>query len=123
MILLERILDLQVLEHHFLGPGAIVTSLANRLITVGLVATSLLIALTTCELGIVLELTGCMSATALAYILPPLCFLKLSGGSMWIWEKVASVVGVVCGVIVMILSTILTLHDAFHSTSTKDCRW
>ena len=32
----------------------------------------------TCDLGIVLELTGGLSATALAFIFPAICFLKLS---------------------------------------------
>lgn len=38
----------------------------------------MIISLLTCDLGIVLELTGGLSATALAFIFPSLCYLKLT---------------------------------------------
>lgn len=37
-----------------------------------------MVSLLTCDLGIVLELTGGLSATALAFIFPAVCFLKLA---------------------------------------------
>lgn len=48
------------------------------ILTTGLVFTALLVSLLTCDLGIVLELTGGLSATALAFIFPSCCYLKLS---------------------------------------------
>lgn len=48
------------------------------IITTSLVVTSLIVSLLTCDLGIVLELTGGLSATALAFIFPAVCFLKLA---------------------------------------------
>lgn len=48
------------------------------IITTSLVVASLIVSLLTCDLGIVLELTGGLSATALAFIFPAACFLKLS---------------------------------------------
>lgn len=50
----------------------------HYILTSALVLSSLIISLLTCDLGIVLELTGGLSATALAYIFPSACFLKLS---------------------------------------------
>ncbi|KAK6347707.1 hypothetical protein TWF718_005544 [Orbilia javanica] len=46
--------------------------------TTGLIVSALLISLFTCDLGAVFELIGATSACALAYILPPLCYIKLS---------------------------------------------
>lgn len=48
------------------------------IITTSLTFAALVISLLTCDLGIVLELTGGLSATALAFIFPALCFLKLT---------------------------------------------
>lgn len=47
-------------------------------LTTGLVVSALFISLLTCDLGIVLELTGGLSATALAFIFPSVCYLKMS---------------------------------------------
>ncbi|KAI9183200.1 hypothetical protein H9P43_004117 [Blastocladiella emersonii ATCC 22665] len=46
--------------------------------TLGVVAASTLIAVATSDLSAVLEATGGIAATAIAYILPPWCWLKLS---------------------------------------------
>ncbi|KAF2204731.1 hypothetical protein GQ43DRAFT_437710 [Delitschia confertaspora ATCC 74209] len=50
----------------------------HLLFTTSLVMSSMLISLVTCDLGIVFELFGATSACALAYILPPLCYIKLA---------------------------------------------
>lgn len=46
-----------------------------------LVVSSMLVSLITCDLGTVFELIGATSASALAYIFPPLCYIKLSNAS------------------------------------------
>ncbi|SJX66006.1 related to amino acid vacuolar transport protein AVT2 [Sporisorium reilianum f. sp. reilianum] len=50
----------------------------HLIFTSSLVVTAMIISLLTCDLGIVLELTGGLSATALAFIFPSLCYLKLT---------------------------------------------
>lgn len=74
------------------------------LLTTGLVGAALGLSLLTCDLGAVFELIGATSACALAYILPPACFLKLSSTkskSRWLcWACIAFGVGV------MVISTI-----------------
>ncbi|RWA11578.1 hypothetical protein EKO27_g3528 [Xylaria grammica] len=50
-----------------------------------LVVSAMVLSLFTCDLGIVFELVGSTSAAALAYILPPLCYIKLSSRS---WRTV-----------------------------------
>ena len=70
---------------------------------------AMIVSLLTNDLGIVLELTGGCSATALAYILPPACFLKLSSGQWWSKKKLPAVLCVGFGIVIMILSTILSI--------------
>lgn len=50
----------------------------HLIFTTTLVVSAMTLALLTCDLGAVFELIGATSAAALAYILPPLCYLKLS---------------------------------------------
>ena len=67
----------------------------------------------TCNLGIVLELTGAFSATALAYVLPPLCYLKLSKGSIWQWDRIPHWLCVLFGLTIMFISTFQSLQKVF----------
>jgi sodium-coupled neutral amino acid transporter 11 len=53
----------------------------HLLFTTVLVVSTMFLALITCDLGAVFELIGATSAAALAYILPPLCYVKLSNSS------------------------------------------
>ncbi|KKK26985.1 hypothetical protein ARAM_002617 [Aspergillus rambellii] len=53
----------------------------HLIFTSALVITSIALALTTCDLGAVFELIGATSAASLAYIFPPLCYIKLSTAS------------------------------------------
>lgn len=89
------------------------------ILTTLLVGAALLISLTTCNLGFVLELTGGFSATALSYILPPACYLKLSGGSLWDRNKLRHWVCMAFGLTVMILSTFHSIQKAFYGNDTE----
>lgn len=61
------------------------------------------LSLITCDLGAVFELIGATSACALAYILPPLCYIKLSTRS---WKTVPAVACVGFGGAVMGISLV-----------------
>ncbi|CAN9252182.1 unnamed protein product [Alternaria alternata] len=50
----------------------------HLIFTTSLVVSALTLSLLTCDLGVVFELFGATSACALAFILPPLCYMKLS---------------------------------------------
>jgi len=50
----------------------------HLILTTSLVVSAMAISLLTCDLGIVLEITGGLSATALAFFFPSVCYLKLS---------------------------------------------
>jgi sodium-coupled neutral amino acid transporter 11 len=64
------------------------------------------LSLFTCDLGAVFELIGATSACALAYILPPLCYMKLSTRS---WRTWAAGACVIFGVVVMCITVVLAL--------------
>lgn len=66
-----------------------------------LVVSAMGISLITCDLGVVFELVGATSACALAYILPPLCYIKLSTRS---WKTYVAWAVVVFGCAVMGIS-------------------
>ncbi|KAI9737790.1 MAG: hypothetical protein M1834_009158 [Cirrosporium novae-zelandiae] len=77
----------------------------HLIFTTSLVITAMTMSLITCDLGAVFELIGATSACALAYILPPLCYLKLSTRS---WKTVPAVMCIVFGTTVMVTSLILS---------------
>ncbi|GLI77653.1 hypothetical protein PoHVEF18_005944 [Penicillium ochrochloron] len=76
----------------------------HLIFTTALVLTSMALALITCDLGSVFELIGATSAAALAYIFPPLCYIKLSSASRR--EKIPAYACVVFGLVVMGVSVI-----------------
>ncbi|KAI0406274.1 transmembrane amino acid transporter family protein [Xylaria palmicola] len=70
-----------------------------------LVVSAMALSLFTCDLGIVFELVGATSAAALAYILPPLCYIKLSSRS---WRTYVAMAIVVFGCAIMFISILQT---------------
>ncbi|KAF7589151.1 hypothetical protein BBP40_004721 [Aspergillus hancockii] len=71
----------------------------HLIFTSALVVSAMAMALITCDLGAVFELIGATSAAALAYIFPPLCYIKLSNASRKV--KIPAYLCIVFGVTVM----------------------
>ncbi|KAF9318052.1 hypothetical protein BG003_011839 [Podila horticola] len=113
---LENFVCREVIETYYFA-GQPFSMKRHVIITTGLVGSALVIALLTCDLGFVLEVTGGFSATALAFILPPLCYLKLASGPVWSKKKIPHLVCLGFGVAVMILSTFFSLQ---HFMAPKD---
>jgi hypothetical protein len=67
------------------------------------------VALITCDLGVMLEITGGVSATALAFIFPAACYLMLTPAPWHNPSKMPAIVCVTFGVVVMTMSLFLTL--------------
>ncbi|KAJ6169498.1 hypothetical protein N7497_002341 [Penicillium chrysogenum] len=72
--------------------------------TTALVVTSMVLSLITCDLGSVFELIGATSAAALAYIFPPLCYIRLSSATRR--EKIPAYLCICFGVLVMGVSVV-----------------
>ncbi|KAH7084712.1 transmembrane amino acid transporter protein-domain-containing protein [Paraphoma chrysanthemicola] len=77
----------------------------HLIFSTSLVVTALALSLLTCDLGVVFELFGATSACALAFILPPLCYIKLSKKSSKTYLAMAIVA---FGCTVMVISIIKT---------------
>ncbi|KAE8215664.1 hypothetical protein CF327_g1054 [Tilletia walkeri] len=73
---LEAFVAREVLETYFFANEF--NQSRHLIFTSSLVVTALFVSLMTCDLGIVLELTGGLSATSLAFIFPAICYLKLN---------------------------------------------
>ncbi|KIM69215.1 hypothetical protein SCLCIDRAFT_13320 [Scleroderma citrinum Foug A] len=83
--------------------------------TTTILVSSMFLALITCDLGVTLEITGGVSATALAFIFPAACYLKLANPSLP-WYSRSKFPAAACfafGVVVMVVSLFLTLAKAW----------
>jgi sodium-coupled neutral amino acid transporter 11 len=72
----------------------------------------------TCDLGVMLEITGGVSATTLAFIFPAACYIKLVDKTLP-WYSRTKLPAVICagfGIIVLVIS----LFMAFSKTWTKE---
>ncbi|KAH7015522.1 transmembrane amino acid transporter protein-domain-containing protein [Ilyonectria destructans] len=75
----------------------------HLIFSTSLVLAAMVLSLVTCDLGAVFELVGATSAVAMAYILPPMCYIKLTTRS-WRTYMAYAVVGF--GSIVMVISVV-----------------
>ncbi|XP_006461096.1 hypothetical protein AGABI2DRAFT_221574 [Agaricus bisporus var. bisporus H97] len=76
---------------------------------------SMFVSLVTCDLGVMLEITGGVSATALAFIFPAACYFKLTDKSLpWYHRtKLPALICVIFGVVVMVISLALALQKSW----------
>ncbi|GAA5994259.1 Avt2p [Rhodotorula paludigena] len=119
---LEAFVCREVAETYFWPDEREFNKKRHVLITSALVFSALLVSLITCDLGFILELAGGFSATALAYLFPAACFLRLSGtGKQQRWQRVAAWACVIFGIAVMVLSTFLSIRKALAGGSHKVC--
>ncbi|KAI0378299.1 transmembrane amino acid transporter protein-domain-containing protein [Hypomontagnella monticulosa] len=79
-----------------------------------LVVSAMTLSLVTCDLGVVFELVGATSACALAYILPPLCYIKLSSRS---WKTYVAMGVVAFGCTVMVISMLQAIGKVIKGGS------
>lgn len=105
------------------------------IITTALVFSSMSVSLFTCNLGMILELIGATSASLMAYIIPPLCFLKLSWDNFdaktssrddklrfFFYKALPSISCTLFGFAVMIISSYMTIRDSWtNSGSDSHC--
>lgn len=114
---LEAFVCREVMENYWF-PDEHYNPNRHLIFTTALVASALTLSLLTCDIGIVFELFGATSACALAFILPPLCYIKLSQRSTTTYLAGAVVA---FGCIVMVISIIKTTSKTMmgHSEHAK----
>lgn len=89
-----------MLNYYF--PGEPFNMNLHLIFSTSLVVSAMILSVMTCDLGSVFELVGATSACAMAYILPPMCYIKLTSRS---WKTYVAVGIVVFGCCVMVIST------------------
>jgi len=87
--------------------------------TTVILCSSMIIALITCDLGVMLEITGGASATALAFIFPAACYLHLANlGPKWYSRgRLPALACATFGVVVMTISLYLALGKVWAPES------
>lgn len=105
----------------YLYPGEPFVKKRHVIATTVLTLVAMGVALTTCNLGIILELVGASSACSMAYILPPLCFVKLSKKHPRSRAKIACYACAAFGALVMVISTAQSLAAMFTETEHSPC--
>ncbi|KAI0277633.1 transmembrane amino acid transporter protein-domain-containing protein [Russula aff. rugulosa BPL654] len=108
---LELFVCREVIEQFFFSHEAF-NMQRHIFFTTVILVSAMFVSLITCDLGVTLEITGGVSATALAYIFPAACFLKLTS-SRDLRTTIPAYVCVSFGALVMVLSLALALGKAW----------
>ncbi|KAI0137290.1 transmembrane amino acid transporter [Xylariales sp. AK1849] len=107
-----------MLNYYF--PGEPFNMNLHLIFSSALVVGAMAVSLITCDLGVVFELVGATSACALAYILPPLCYIKLSSRS---WKTYVAWAVVVFGCAVMGISMFQAVGKMIRGKSCSYFLW
>lgn len=101
-----------MLNYYF--PGEPFNMHLHLIFSTSLVISATVLSVMTCDLGSVFELVGATSACAMAYILPPLCYIKLSSRS---WKTYVAIAIVIFGCGVMIITTLQAVGKIIKGSS------
>ncbi|KAJ8917271.1 hypothetical protein NQ315_002288 [Exocentrus adspersus] len=126
---IECFVTREVIENSIFGrdPNVPLSEKIHYVLTLGIVATTYFISITTDCLGVVLELNGVLAAVPLAYVLPALCYLQLEEGFILCREKLPALGVVVFGLTVAILGAVFlvvdfeTAHTCSHGQAMPYC--
>ncbi|KAK4122917.1 hypothetical protein N657DRAFT_575132 [Parathielavia appendiculata] len=107
-----------MLNYYF--PGEPFNMNLHLIFTSSLVFSAMVLSLVTCDLGTVFDLVGGTSAAAMAYILPPLCYIKLTTRS---WKTYVAWTVVAFGCTVMVMSMLQAIGKMITGwSSALSCR-
>lgn len=116
----EVVKDLVIIYNRFKHPSFELqkfSKVQNLIVTLFITVIPLSVALTTCNLGAVLELVGATSGSTLAYILPPLCHNKMTRENKTKTQQAPYYACAIFGFSVMILSSTQTILESLRNTS------
>jgi sodium-coupled neutral amino acid transporter 11 len=103
-----------MLNYYF--PGEPFNMNLHLIFSTSLVVSAMTLSLFTCDLGNVFELVGSTSAAAMAYILPPLCYIKLTTRS---WKTYVAMGVVVFGCAVMAITMLQAIAKIIRGVSLR----
>lgn len=108
------------------------SNIRHIVITLLILISTTLVANVSCNLGIILEITGGVAATFLAFMVPCACWLRsnqLAGQQLNVWAKVKHGAVIGFGVVVMIVTLVTVAIDTVNKSSGHDegsadkCNW
>ncbi|ORX40103.1 transmembrane amino acid transporter protein-domain-containing protein [Kockovaella imperatae] len=109
---LENYVCREVIEEYFFG-GRPFSYTRHVVFTSLIVFSAMTVSLLTCDLGVVLEIAGGLSATALAFIFPASAYITLVGGKWFSRQKLPACLTASFGVVVLVLNLAITIGHAF----------
>jgi sodium-coupled neutral amino acid transporter 11 len=112
---LEAFVCREVMETYYF-PGEPFNLARHLIFSTSLVLSAMSVSLVTCDLGAVFELIGASSACALAYVLPPLCYIKLASRS---WKTYLAATIAFFGTGVMLISLFQSIWKIFSGHGTN----
>ncbi|KAI0244037.1 hypothetical protein L0F63_003201, partial [Massospora cicadina] len=116
---LEHYVAREVVEKYFYPDKN--STVRSFVLTSTLVGVSLIVSLLTCDLGFVMEITGGLSASVLAFILPAACYLKLSPLNLFSPRHIPHWLLLAFGVLTLVLSTSLSVAKLFNGDRSQAC--
>ena len=105
--------------YNYYFPGEPFNMNLHLILSSALIVSAMTVSLLTCDVGAVFDLVGATSACALAYVLPPLCFIRLS--SRRGWSTVAAWAVVAFGLAVMCISVLQAGYKMISGKSPTPC--
>jgi len=113
---LELFVCREVIEQYFFAHEAF-NQQRHLLFTTSILFASMFLAMITCDLGVMLEITGGVSATALAFIFPSVCYLQLlpPDKTWYSRRRLPALCCAVFGVVVLLLSLFFALSTMWSN--------
>lgn len=119
---LEIFVVRDVISEFLVKDGGELSRKAHFGITSFLVFSSMSVSLFTCNLGIILELVGATSASIMAFVMPPACFIALlQPEEKTLMQRVRCYGCMGFGIIVMVVSSTLTVLSAVKGGNENHC--
>ncbi|KAI8898395.1 transmembrane amino acid transporter protein-domain-containing protein [Globomyces pollinis-pini] len=85
--------------------------------TIALVTATTTIGVSTCNIGSILDITGGLAASAIAFIFPSACWLKVQGEPIFQAKNISHIVCITVGCIVLLLTTVSSVEEFIHAKS------
>ena len=99
----------------------------HTVITVLVVASTVMVGCLTCDLGIILEITGGVTGSLVALVIPCACYLKvnqINGVVLTTKEKIPHVICMSLGACLMIMTVVTQIMKAAQGGGKEvDCKW
>lgn len=98
----------------------------HTLITLVMVLSTAIIGCVVCDLGVVLEITGGVFASVIAFLVPSMCWLqgnKIKETNLSFSQKLPHFVCISFGIFLMIMTVVMTILEQLKHKEGAQCVW